>query len=502
MIRNSDFTTSLQNNIQSATSYIYSLSKKISVFHITIIFIIYVIFSIVAGGSGILHREMDVRLPAHISGRPILQIIFDADSMNIGGWEARQLSFLFDILDGNFVAWCIRLGYPHFRSLTHYLFTFIIVIYLWLFMTNTLKANRLLSIILISLLLTTPSFIYSYYYRTSKIGITVLVIFLLGEIYKITRGETYLNIKIPKHFWLGMMFLFATLALMLFDILGGFFASFIIAYLFLSMLYKPDKNKISAFSGMIIGYAIWVFYFLYLGQIITFAISGKRADTSFLTGAPFAALPNFLIADILPLMTDMLRYLFGYISTLLGSIELILILEIALWLSIRSNKKAERFLNPKDSKKLPQKFRAFIARYEPIPSLFFLAGSIAIVYDFLVTRHPPLLWPDVRPTYYIMPAQAAILFGITILLTRAKSRWFLKEHKRLALVTLIFAFLLIGNVIGSIRIKDVLIGGPNTRINLHDPSLLKALANLKSPEYQPDRAILDDPIYILFSTQK
>src|ERR1043165_9137229 len=176
-----------------ATNPLAQIAKRISYFHVVILFFVYIVFSLVVGGPGMLHEEMNVRLPAHISGKPILQIIFDAKSMNIGGWEGRQLSFLFDIIDGNFVAFSIRHGVPHFRSLTHYIFTLLLMLYLWSFFTRILKLDRLLSLLLLALLLTTPSFIYSYYYRTSKIGVTLFVIILLGEMYKVIKRETYLD---------------------------------------------------------------------------------------------------------------------------------------------------------------------------------------------------------------------------------------------------------------------------------------------------------------------
>jgi hypothetical protein len=307
-----------------------------------------------------------------------------------------------------------------------------------------------------------------------------------------------------------VIFLFATLALMLFDILGGFFAAVMIAYLFLALLFKPDKNKTAAFIGMTMGYVIWVIYFLYLGPAMMLAITGQSADTSYLTGAPFAYLLNFLIADILPLIIDMIRYLFGYTPSLLGTILLILVLEVALWLSVRPNKKlpsiSKRIMANPNSQKLKDKFlssfRLFIARHEPLPSLFFLLGGLAIIYDFLVTRHPPLLWPDVRPAYYIMPAQATLLLGLTILLTRARIRWLLKFPMNYYLTIFLFTVFLVGNVVGSINIKDVLFSGPNTTMNLHDPALLNALAHLDTPGFIPDGNIAVDPIYLLFSSSK
>jgi hypothetical protein len=260
-----NFTIKIDVTMINLETFIKAKSKKISYVHVVVLFLVYLAFSLFVGGRGMLHKEMDVRLPAHISGKPLLQIIFDNQSMNIGSWEARQLSFLFDILDGKFVEFSIYHGFPHFRSLTHYLFTLIIMLYFWSFLVYTLKIDRLISLLIISLLLTTPSFIYTYYYRTSKIGISLLLIIILCEMYKVIKGKSYPRLRILPPYQLFILFLLATLSLMLFDILGGFFATFIILYMLIAYIYKPDKYKAALLGGMIIGYLIWIIYFLYLG---------------------------------------------------------------------------------------------------------------------------------------------------------------------------------------------------------------------------------------------
>ncbi len=490
------------------TNHLAQITKKISYFHVVILFFAYVVLSLLVGGRGVLHQEMNVRLPAHISGKPILQIIFDAKSMNIGGWEGRQLSFLFDIIDGNFVALGIRLGVPHFRSLTHYVFTFILMFYLWSFLTRIVKLDRLLSLLLIALLLTTPSFIYSYYYRTSKIGVTLFVILLLGEMYKVIRGEIYLDVKIKKPFWLVLIFLFSTLALMLFDLLGGFFATVLIIYLLLALLYKPDRNKSAALAGMVTGYTIWVLYFLYLGPAIMLAITGQKADTSYLTSAPLQYFPGQLLIAMPYFIVDMVRYLFGYIPEIGGAFLLLCAVTTSIWLTVRSKKKIvgswAQDAPISNSEQLKQKIisrlRAFISRYEPLLTMLFMLGGITIIYALLVTRHGPILWPDVRPVYYIMPAQAVLLFAAATLLTRARIKWILKFRGMYYFTLVLLIFFLSGNIIGSICIKNLLFNsGQNMEAFPHDSALLNSLAHINSPGFEPDAKIAADPVYQLFS---
>ncbi|HEX2996546.1 MAG TPA: hypothetical protein VHP14_17100 [Anaerolineales bacterium] len=492
--------------MQSKANQISAISNKRASIHIVVLFIAYVIFSLIVAGPGMLHFEMYTRLPAHISGKPILQIIFDAKSMNLGGWEARQLSFLFDVIDGNFVAFCIRHGFPHFRSLTHYVFTLILILYLWLFFTRTLRLDRWLSHLLIALMLTTPSFIYSFYYRTSKIGVTLLVIILSGEIYKLIKGELYLDIKIQKPTWLALIFLLATLSLMLFDVLGGFFATALIAYLFLALVYKPDRSKSAALAGMIAGYTIWVLYFLYWGPAITLAITGQKADVSYLNSAPFQYFPGFLFITMPSFIADMLRYLFGYVPQAGGAIFVVW-LAISIWL-VRPKKKTSAIL-PRTattcSKKAGQKIlftlRSFFSRYEPALTLLFILASIAIIYALLATRHAPILWPDVRPTYYIMPAQAVLLLSLATFLARARIKWMFKSPPKYYITLAILIFFLVGNIIGSIRIKSFLFSGQNTKLFPHGATLIDSLVHVNSPNFKPDKKIAEDPIYQLFSNQ-
>lgn len=494
--------------MKSKTSHLAAIPNRLSSAHVVVLFIVYVIFSWIVGGPGMLHKEMDVRLPAHISGKPLLQIIFDAKSMNIGGWEARQLSFLFDVIDGNFVALCIRLGVPHFRSLTHYVFTLIIMLYMWSFLTRILRLNRLLSLLLIALLITTPSFIYSYYYRTSKIGVSLFLLILLCETYKVLRGEIYLDTKMIKPFWLVLVFLVATLSLMLFDLLGGFFASVLIAYLFLAQMYKPDHNKSAAVTGMLAGYVIWVFYFLYLGPAIMLAVTGQKADSSYLTGAPFQYFMGFLLLAMPSLIADMVQYLFGYITQTGGFILLLVIFSASIWLTMRPKTDLAKKLRQRTvvsdlgqrNWNFQERLRSFISRYEPILTLLFVLSGLALIYALLVTRHAPILWPDVRPTYYIMPAQVVLLFVVATFLARARIKWMLKFPGTRYFTILFLTCFLLGNIIGSIQIKDLLFsGGDRTELFPHDPGLLDALAHLDSRDFQPDDNIATDPIYQLFS---
>jgi hypothetical protein len=293
---------------------------------------------------------------------------------------------------------------------------------------------------------------------------------------------------------------------MLFDVLGGFFATVLIGYLFFASIYKPDRNKSAALAGMLGGYAIWVLYFLYVGPAIMLALTGQKADTSYLTGAPFQYFLGFVFLAIPPFIVDMVQYLFGYITQIGGAIFLSWMLITSLWLSVRPKKKllkqATAVSNSERPKwKILSMLRAFVSRYEPLLSMLYLFNGIAMVYALLVTRHAPILWADVRPTYYIMPAQAVLLFAVATLLGRARVKWLFKFRGVHSFTLVLFTLILIGNLIGSIQIKDLLFGnGENREAYPRDnAALLDSLAHINSPDFEPDREIAADPIYQLFS---
>ena len=180
----------------------------------------------------------------------------------------------------------------------------------------------------------------------------------------------------------------------------------------------------------------------------------------------------------------------------------------SLWLTTRAKRKTLATVmdgmavsNAEQSKrKILWVLRAFISHYEPLLSMLFILSGLAMVYAFLVTRHPPVLWPDVRPTYYIMPAQAVLLITVATLLARARIKWILKSQRMHYIVIVLSTFFLLGNVIGSIQIKNILLNnGDNMKLLPHDAGLLDALAQINSPGFEPNANIATDPIYQLFS---
>jgi hypothetical protein len=485
--------------MKSFSNFFESFSKKIHLGYIVILFCLYVIFSVVVGGLGFIHNEMYLRMPVEISGKPLLQILFDIKTMNAGGWEARQLSYLFDVIDGNFVALCVRLGLPHFRSFTQYLFTFVLMIVFWQSMTEDMKLNRLLSIIFIALLLTTPSFIYSYYYRTSKIGVTLSSITLLFGLYRYYRNSDYSHGKPSKWYHLFIFFFLFSLGLAFFDVLGVLIAGTLSIYSFLLFVINPDKKKAAIFGGFCIAIVTWVGYFLWLGPILMLQITGQQADISYLASAPIQYIPAYLVQTAPIIFIDMVRYLVGYITPVQALVVLILITTLVIWVDLYKRNHRANFIDP--SGKLVDNSIGAVVVHSYSFNFLFLVGGISFVYAFLVIRHVQILWPDIRPVYYIMPAQSILLFGLSAWIANIQQNEEVRKRNLIPALITIFAFLLAGNIIGSIKVKNLLYGGNNEKLSMDQNSLivLDALKYIHIPGYLPPPNIASDPIYQLFT---
>ena len=140
----------------------------------------FTLFSIVLCGAGFLHPESYSFLPHYLSGAPLLDLIYDNKITDWANYQARELGFVFDWLDCQFIAWSVQRGQPHFFSATHYGFLLLAGIALWRIGTRHLGLDRLVAFGLVLLLWTCPTaMLYTTFYRAAKVGLlltTLLVV--------------------------------------------------------------------------------------------------------------------------------------------------------------------------------------------------------------------------------------------------------------------------------------------------------------------------------------
>src|SRR5512133_1849240 len=76
-------------------------------------------FHINTSGRGMLHPEAEAMLVNYTDGRPFGQKVLDNNYTDWGTFQARELSYVVDYFDYNFVAASIRHGTVHFLSLSN-----------------------------------------------------------------------------------------------------------------------------------------------------------------------------------------------------------------------------------------------------------------------------------------------------------------------------------------------------------------------------------------------
>jgi len=95
--------------------------KKIVLFLPILVILVYIFSSIFIGKGELVHPEIQIRLPNFIDERPFLNKIFDINKHGANEYQARELSYFFDLLDANFIKLSAQMGFPHFYSLTYYI---------------------------------------------------------------------------------------------------------------------------------------------------------------------------------------------------------------------------------------------------------------------------------------------------------------------------------------------------------------------------------------------
>lgn len=372
-----------------------------------------------------------------------------------------------------------------------------------------MKADRLFSFLAIALLLTSPSMVYQIYYRTSKIGVTLMMVILLCEIYKaLTKTGEETGRRKPAI--LMLIIFLAAGAMTLFDVLGVLFVGVLAGYCLILFLFKPNRTKAAILGGLGLALIAWAIYFLWLGPAIMLAVTGQVADSSYLTQAPLQNLIPLMARKIPGVIVDMMRNMMGNITRFQALFGLVLLGVGAIWLGTEPHRipTDEPIAGRQNSKKNVKKERFgkrvyyWAVRNEPLFTLAVLIGGILVIYDFLVMRHLPILWPDVRIVYYIMPAAATLLFGIFTFLARPRLQNKILDPSLYPVIILFLLILLVGNVVGVVGVKNVLENGHLKDFYKYAPKLLDALRILDSPNYIPDESLITDPIYKLFVKMK
>lgn len=253
--------------------------------------VVMVALSLVLGGSGFLHPESYSFLPHYLSGRPLLELIYDNRVTDWGNYQARELGFVFDWLDCQFIAWCESRGYPHWVSISHYLLFLLAGLALWRIATNYLALSRIAAFGLVLLLWTCPTAIlYSSFYRAAKVGLLTASLLTIWAWLGASREDA----SWPRLRVLSFGILAASLPM--FDKQGLIFLAGFLLFLGSNVFFSPSPRTRQLFvAGLVAAVFAWT-YQRFIGPALTYHLLGYEVNRGY-ASIPFRELathPKFL----------------------------------------------------------------------------------------------------------------------------------------------------------------------------------------------------------------
>lgn len=421
-------------------------TRKISLFHVILISCLFALISVVNHNGGDLNAEMYLRLPFYLSDTPLLNKLFDSRILEQDMYQARELSYFLDFLDSKFIELSIENGFPHFLSLTHYLFSIAIGCLLWLFCVKELNLKPLLGLGLVVLFWTSPSiFLGGSFFRTAKIGVALLVAILFYVIYKVAVVSTKdNNFQISKKVWL--LYSVAIFSIAYLDQQGLFLAITVLVFLIIWGLFIRHKNVYIMLS---IGVAAILLHELYRYTIapqLTFMLNGYWPNFDYQTLSIQSFIQNlayYLSAGFL-LYVETFRFLIGNPPQVVGFGLLILFILFPLFYL---------YTNP-DLSSNHRKF-FLLALVELLITNFLL---LVFMNALMVLRHPALI--SLTGGYYWLPTTVMLAMTLAILIDI-----FYKSRIPKWLVILLLCFAIIGNIVALSKNKAAQSQFPSTLIN-------------------------------------
>jgi hypothetical protein len=463
-------------------------SEKIFFFHVILLSGLFTLISVVNHHGGTFQMEMNIRLPFYISDTPLLNKLFDSMILDGDMYQARELSYFLDFIDSKFIEFSIENGFPHFLSLTHYLFSIATGSLLWLFCVKELKLKPLIGICLFVLFWTSPSiFLGGVIFRAGKMGVAFLVAILFYVIYKAAvisrKGNDF---QISKKVW--FLYSMAIFLIAYLDQQGLFLT--ITALVFLTIWGLFVRHK-SIYIMLLIGVGSLLLHLLYRYTIapqLTFMLNGYWPNFNYQT-LPIQYFIHNLTSYISSgffLYVETFRFLIGNPPRIIGSgILFFFILFPIFYLHTSSGLSAN-----------DRKFFT-LAWVELLITNFLLVIAMNAL---MVLRHPPLITiPNILRTYYCLPANVMLVMTLAIL-----TDVFYKSRIPKWLVLMMIFFAIIGNIVALSKDKAITSQACSESYHqcLTDSALLYALENLDSLNDVHNPLIEENMVFQFFKSKK
>jgi hypothetical protein len=489
------------NLMTVANHIINKVGQYNKVYYFGIVALIYVGFSIYYNQGGFLDNEAEYGasenstigfIRHYLSDAPFLNKIFDVRLTDNGAFQSRELSFIFDYIDCQFIDWCIGLGMPHFYSITHHIFTLLIGGLIYYFCVKIFGLPAFVSLLLVIILWTSPCIFYSVtFYRSSKISTSFFMVWYFVLLYQIFQDK-YLKISILKYL---LCFLIAV-AITFTDRQGFFFMLVAVLFFAFKWISMPTKTAALLLLSCLGAVLLNTFYNYYLGGKIIFYLNGYYPDFSYQKIPWFMLTEWWSYQDMLFFISSALL-LFQEWRLLLGNIPVFMMFVLIISFIILF------------AKYLP--WKVYSKELESGTNIQGIAGALLFILlimmivlnVLMIMRHPALNQEGYFRYYYPIPA-TVLLFIVSIWAVHL-----IHANRLLKPLVLYVAIALVAlSNIFSLPAHDAILrseSAPRGRRMRETPIFLEGLANLNNPAYQLSDSLANIPIFKFFKerhTQK
>lgn len=421
----------------------------------------------------------------YLSDTSFWKKIFDVNITDNAAFQSRELSFIFDYIDCQFLDWCIGLGIPHFYSISHYIFITLIGWITYSFCIKVLRFPTFVTLALIVILWATPCIFFSVtFYRSAKISTAFFTLLYFVTIYKIFIAKPY-KISVSKN---ALLFLIAT-AIVFTDRQGFFFMLLALLFFGAKWICFPQKTTVFLVVSCASAILLNTFYNSYLGGKLIFYFNGYYPDFTY-QKIPWEMLTEWWsYQDLLFFMQATSLFLQEW-GLLFGNLPIFMALVFAIiFISLFAKYETWKLYNGNLKQEINVKGIG--------GALFFLLIMAIIILNVLmIMRHPAINQPGYFRYYYPIPV-TVLLFIFSILIINI-----ILTHKifKSIILYIIVSLIAMSNIVSLPEHYAVLKsdGAPRGRRIKETPVFLEGLRNINNPNYQVSDSLANRAIFKFF----
>jgi hypothetical protein len=369
---------------------------------------------LVACGAALLqgayaHYEGQFFLVNYLDGRDFFRKIFSAHFNEWDCYQGRELSFLFGWIDAQFIRYGARIGWVHLYSITHFAGLVALAVTLWRALPKLFPSlERNDAGLIVALLLTTPTALFSgYYYRPAKILAALfltMVLLCIGTMRE--RGW-----KFSRRSLIALALAAALMGMS--DRLGIYMLILVIVVMIVARRF--DRTSLAIVGTLVIALVLNVIWSTMIGPRLSAMADGYAPDTvDQIVRLRFTYLRREHYGAALSLLADHVKYFFGNFG-LVSIIGSACIAVVVMW---RSSARG-------------------------IFAVIVAALATIAVYVAMYARLTSLIWPASTRVYYWLPQLVMFAAGTAFVVDRSRLSYAKARH----FITPLLCLMIAGNII-------------------------------------------------------